>query len=161
MLCISVGLGSTVLAVQFVTLLPEQMAGMTRVSLVIETVDAWTLNIGLESIFIGSLVDALATGSAPEIALGLLQGVLVGRPSWIRITRPSTDMPQPGSPQCLRTKSTTCTRRHQGAKVNKPNSTKSSLSSIAANHGNHHTTGGSNIEVATNAVPVAFEFIKH
>ena len=55
---------------------------MTRVSLVIETVDAWTLNVGLESIFIGSLVDALATGSAPEIALGLLQGVLA---SWLLV----------------------------------------------------------------------------
>ena len=76
MLCISVGLGATVLAVEFVSLLPQQMTVMPFVCLFIEAVDAGALNIGLESIFIGSLVDALATCSASEIALGLLQDVV-------------------------------------------------------------------------------------
>ena len=72
---IRVCLGSTVLAVDFVSLLPKEMGLMSTVGLVIKLVDARALDIGRESRLIGPLVNALATSSAAQIPFGFFKGV--------------------------------------------------------------------------------------
>ena len=47
--------------------------------LAIELVDAWTLYVGLEGIFICPFTHTAAAGGAAEVTLSFLQGVLAGR----------------------------------------------------------------------------------
>ena len=55
---------STVLALDFVSFLPKEVAVVATVDLVIELVNTGALHIGRESCFICSLVNALATSGA-------------------------------------------------------------------------------------------------
>ena len=71
-------LGSTMLAMDFISSLPKEMGGMSTVFLLKRSVDTWALHIGGESLLIGPLVYALATGCASEIPFGFFKGVGTG-----------------------------------------------------------------------------------
>lgn len=67
---------STSLACQLVAFLPQSVASVPVVALVIELVDTLALNKVEEGSFVCSFVDVEATGSASQVTFGLLQGVL-------------------------------------------------------------------------------------
>ena len=68
-------LGATVLAVDSIPSLPEEMGGMSTVVMFKRLVDTRTLDIGVESFFIRPFVNALSTCCAFEIPFGFFKGV--------------------------------------------------------------------------------------
>ena len=68
-------LGATVLAVDAIPSLPEEMGGMSTVVMFKRLVDTGTLDIGVESFFIRPFVNALSTSGTSEIPFGFVKGV--------------------------------------------------------------------------------------
>ena len=71
-------LGATVLAVDAISSLPEEMCCMATVVLIERPVDTGTLDIGGEGFFIRPFVNALSTSGASEISFGFFKGVCTG-----------------------------------------------------------------------------------
>lgn len=74
-MCIGLCLSTTVLAVQFVTALPQNVAGMSWMWLVVQLVNALALDKGLKCCIVGAFVDTGATMRASEIPFGFFQGM--------------------------------------------------------------------------------------